>query len=80
MNAEAAQKQGQQNADNFIAADGLVLLIKNRLRGGIRLAAHDWFSLLHPQDTQPAARRFLLAEFSKCAWECGRAEFRGEAI
>ena len=45
VNAEAAQKQRQKNADDLIAAHRLVLLIKDGLRIGIGNAAHGRFSL-----------------------------------
>jgi hypothetical protein len=46
VNTEPAQKQGQQNADDFVAAHRLILLVKNRLRIGILIAALRRFSLL----------------------------------
>jgi hypothetical protein len=58
VNAEAAQKQRQQNAHHFIATHYLILLVKDRLRVGIRLAAHGRFSLLSSLDTQPATAMF----------------------
>ena len=57
VNAEAAQKQRQQNAHDLVAAHRLVLLIEDRLRVGIRRGC-SWLVLLALaciQDTQPAA-------------------------
>src|ERR1039458_5630502 len=44
VNAKAAQKQRQQNANHLVAARRLILLIEDGLRVGIRNAAHGWFS------------------------------------
>ena len=46
MDTESAQKQGQQNANYFVTASRFILFIEDRLRVGIRNAAHDRFSLL----------------------------------
>ncbi len=66
VNAESAQKQRQQNADDFVAAHRLILLVKDGLRVGIRLSAHGWFSLLCRQYTQASRPRFPQATDSVC--------------
>jgi hypothetical protein len=45
VRAEAAQEQSQHDAYDLIAAHHLIMLVKNRLRVGIRLAAHGLLSL-----------------------------------
>src|SRR5579859_5197013 len=56
---KAAQKKRQQNANHLVAAHCIVLLVENRLRIGISVAAHWGFSLLMSlEDTQPDRARF----------------------
>jgi hypothetical protein len=52
MSAKGAQKERQQNAHHLITAHGIILLIKDRLWAGIRLAAHGHFSLHCLHNTQ----------------------------
>ena len=46
VNPEGSQKERQQNADHLVAAYGLVLLIEDCLRIGVRCGAHLVFSSL----------------------------------
>ena len=46
VNAEGAEEDGQKDADDLVTADRLILLVEQRLRVGVRLAAHGSISVL----------------------------------